>query len=149
MKRNTAQKIARRYPLNFAVRYVIGPPETARTGIGETVWMSRSELAFRAEGPACVGDKLVICIEWPVLLRGEVPLQLAVGAEITQRLGPLSVAKLTRHEFRTRSLQCSAAARQRPPAQVWEMPSTRQMPATQTLGSVSNRQPAMASAARG
>ncbi len=43
-------------------------------------------------------------IDWPVLLQGKIPLQLTMTAEVIERAGFLIVARLTRHEFRTRGL---------------------------------------------
>src|SRR5580692_3708388 len=99
MNDDTGKKIGRRYPLSFAMRYVVAEPACVRAGSGETVWMSGAEVAFLAKGPASVGEKLAMYIEWPVLLLGEVPLQLIVTAEIAQRSGPLSIARITKHEF--------------------------------------------------
>jgi hypothetical protein len=94
--------------MSYGLRYVITTPAAEGTGAGETVWMSRREVAFLAKGPACVGDKVRMYIAWPVLLNGAIPLQLIVNAEIVQCSGPLSVARLTKHEFRTRGIQSSS-----------------------------------------
>jgi len=107
MNNETEQNVSRRFPMSYGLRYVMMPPAADRTGAGETVWISRHEVAFLAKGPARVGDKVRMFIEWPVLLHDEVPLQLTVNAEIVQSSGPLSVARLTKHEFRTRGIQCS------------------------------------------
>jgi hypothetical protein len=108
MNDETGRNTPRRFPISYGLRYVTSPPAAERTGAGETVWMSRHELAFLAKTPASVGDKVRIYIAWPVLLNGAVPLQLILNAEIVQCSGPLSVAKLTRHEFRTRGVQSSS-----------------------------------------
>ena len=108
MNNETEQNVSRRFPMSYGLRYVMMPPAADRTGAGETVWISRHEVAFLAKGPARVGDKVRMFIEWPVLLHDEVPLQLTVNAEIVQSSGPLSVARLTKHEFRTRGIQSSS-----------------------------------------
>jgi hypothetical protein len=108
MNDETGRNTSRRFPMSYGLRYVTAPPAAECTGAGETVWMSRHEVAFLAKGPASVGDKVRIFIAWPVLLNGAVPLQLIVNAEIVQCAGPLSVAKLTKHEFRTRGVQSSS-----------------------------------------
>jgi hypothetical protein len=110
MNGGNGDKVARRFPMCFALRCVTGPPDIARTDSGQTVWISRAEVAFLSKAPADVGNKVVLHIEWPVLLEGEVPLQLTAKAEIVQRSGPLMIARMIQPEFRTRSLQ--AAARQ-------------------------------------
>jgi hypothetical protein len=138
MNDETGQNTSRRFPMTYGLRYEMTPPAAERTGAGETVWMSRNEVAFLAKGPACVGDKVRMYIAWPVLLNGAVPLQLIVNAEIVQCSGPLSVAKLTKHEFRTRGIQASSmAAAPRLPLQVPEQYPSRRMPYAATAALVS------------
>jgi hypothetical protein len=126
----TGQNTSRRFPVTYGLRYVMTAGAAELTGVGETVWMSRHEVAFLAKGPASVGDKVQIYIAWPVLLNDAVPLQLIVHAEIVQCSGPLSVAKLTKHEFRTRGIQSSlmgAKHQLQPPAPMAQYPN-RHMP---------------------
>jgi hypothetical protein len=145
MNDETGRNISRRFPMSYGLRYVMMPPGAVRTGVGETVWMSRHEVAFLAKGPACVGDKVQMFIEWPVLLHDVVPLQLTVNAEIVQCSGPLSVAKLTKHEFRTRGIQSSSigcspvGARLRLPLPAQEQYPSRRMPYGETAAFVSRR----------
>src|ERR1700722_12794478 len=129
----TGQNTSRRFPVSYGLRYVMTAAADEQTGVGETVWMSRHEVAFLAKGPASVGDKVQMYIAWPVLLNDAVPLQLIVHAEIIQCSGPLSVAKLTKHEFRTRGIQSSLMARHHllPSATVAQYP-TRRMPYAET-----------------
>jgi hypothetical protein len=134
MNDETGQSISRRFPMSYGLRYVMMPPAAARTAVGETVWISRREVAFLAKGPACVGDKVQMFIEWPVLLHGEVPLQLTLSAEIVQSSGPLSVARLTKHEFRTRGIQCSSMGAGHRPALPSPPPyPARRMPYPETI----------------
>jgi hypothetical protein len=108
MKGGTGESMARRYPMSFALRYVLATRDEGRTGAGETVWMSGSEVAFVSKGATSVGEKITLHIEWPVMLGGEVPLQLTAMAEVVQCTAPLSVARITKFEFRTRGSQASA-----------------------------------------
>jgi|HubBroStandDraft_1064217.scaffolds.fasta_scaffold119951_2 hypothetical protein len=150
MNHQNCRDFTRRYPLTFGMRYVTSAPGPGRPGVGETVWMSGKEVAFLAKGPAGVGDKVAMYIEWPVLLEGEVPLQLIVTAEITQRSGPLSVARMTKHEFRTRRVPSSAIQPQPQPQlpfSTWDIRPARQMPASRTVGGMEPRQPVLVSAA--
>jgi hypothetical protein len=145
----TGENTARRYPMSFAIRYVMGAPGAGQTWVGETLWMSSGEVAFLSKGPAGVGDKVAMHIEWPVLLEGETPLQLTATVEIVQRSGPLSIAKLSRYEFRTRRLQPSSMGARHPlPIPAWQMPTVRQMPAMKAFGS-GLPQPAVAASAAG
>jgi len=140
MNDETGQNTSRRFPMTYGLRYVMTPPAAERTGTGagETVWMSRQEVAFLAKGPACVGDKVQIYIAWPVLLNGAVPLQLIVNAEIVQCSGPLSIAKLTKHEFRTRGIQSSSVgARPLLPLPALEQYPSRRLPYGETAALVS------------
>jgi hypothetical protein len=148
MNGKNGTSFTRRYPLTFGVRYVTAGPGPGRPGVGETVWMSGKEVAFLAKGPATVGDKVAMYIEWPVLLQGEVPLQLIVNAEIVQRSGPLSVARMIKYEFRTRGALSSALKLQpQLPVSTWDMRPAQQMPASRAVGSVQPRQPVLASVA--
>lgn len=129
MNEDTGKCVMRRYPLSFAMRYMTADPSVAaRHGVGETVWMSRTEVGFLAKGPAVVGDKVSMYIEWPVLLQGDVPLQLIVSAVIVQRSGPLSIARMTKHEFRTRGNQSSLSARHQVPLSIWATNPARYIP---------------------
>jgi hypothetical protein len=151
MNDETGMNSARRYPLSLALRYVVaGRAAAARNGVGETVWMSGGEVAFLAAEPACVGDKVALYIDWPVLLQGEVSLQLIVAAEVVQRAGQLSIAKMTKHEFRTRGVQSAALSRRLdPPFSGWETHTARHIPAAKTVEIGWRRLPAVASAAGG
>jgi len=140
MNDETGQNTARRFPMSYGLRYVMTPPAAERTGTGagETVWMSRHEVAFLGKGPACVGDRVQMYIAWPVLLNGAVPLQLILNAEIVQCSGPLSVAKVTKHEFRTRGIQSSSmGAGHRLPLPVPEQYPSRRMPYVETVAAAS------------
>src|SRR5580658_4989689 len=138
MNDETGENTSRRFPMSYGLRYVTAPPAAERTGAGETVWMSRHEVAFLAKAPACVGDKVRIYIAWPVLLNGAVPLQLIVNAEIVQCSGPLSVAKLTRHEFRTRGIQSSSVGARHPlPLPAPPQYPSRRMPYAETVAAAS------------
>ena len=143
MNDETGQNTSRRFPLCYGLRYVMTPPAAdrtvaSRTGAGETLWMSRHEVAFLAKGPASVGDKIQMFIAWPVLLNGAVPLQLILNAEIVQSSGPLSIAKLTKHEFRTRGIQSSSmVARPRLVLPAQEPYPSRRMPYGETAALVS------------
>jgi hypothetical protein len=113
----TGHKTSRRYPISFKLRYVLPPNDAERTGAGETLWMSGKEVAFLAKAAGAVGEKIQLNIAWPVLLHGAVPLQLIVNAEILQSSGPLTIARLTKHEFRTRAIQSPV-----PVAKPWQPP---------------------------
>jgi hypothetical protein len=150
MNTDNDRNIPRRYPISLAIRYVTASPAEERTGVGETVWMSGAEVAFLAKGPAGIGDKVTMSIEWPVLLEGETRLQLTVAAQIIQRSGPLNIAKLTKHEFRTRGHSSSTMGeRTRLALPIWEKPATRRMPAAQAIMSAPDPQLAFTSAAAG
>jgi hypothetical protein len=150
MNGDNGKNLTRRYPVTFGVRYVTAEPGPGRPGVGETVWMSGKEVAFLAKGPAAVGDKVAMYIEWPVLLQGEVPLQLIVNAEIIQRSGPLSVARMSKYEFRTRGVLSSALKLQPQPQlpfSTWDKRAARQIPASRTVGAIQPRHPVLASVA--
>jgi len=150
MNGDIGKDVARRYPLSLALKYVAACPAAVRNGVGETVWMGSRELAFLAKGSACVGDKMALYIEWPVLLQDEVPLQLIVTAQIVQRSGLLNIARMTRHEFRTRGAQSSAiSGRTGLAITMWDGLSARQLPGLRMAANAPQWQPAVALAAGG
>jgi hypothetical protein len=109
--------------------------------------MSGKEVAFLAKGPATVGDRVAMYIEWPVLLQGEVPLQMIVNAEIIQRSGPLSVARIAKYEFRTRGALSGVIKQQsQVPFSACDI-RPAQMPGSRTVGGIQPRQPVLASLA--
>jgi hypothetical protein len=146
MNDDIGKSLPQRFPMTFGMRYVIADPTpAARHGAGETVWLSSKEVAFLSKGPAGVGEKIALYVEWPVLLQGEVPLQLIVTAVIVQRSGPLSVAKISRHEFRTRAVQSFAIPRLQAPVSVWATQPSRYIPIPRTPGGAPPQQPVAAS----
>lgn len=101
-----------RFPMDLEVRYsAVGRRGPAENGTGRTIDMSRSGLSFTAGRPLQVGHKLEVSIDWPVLLDGDVQLQLVASGVVVRNDGAVIAMRIERHEFRTRRAGASFAAR--------------------------------------
>ena len=92
-----------RFPLKLEVRYsVVGERGPAENGTGRTNDMSTSGLCFTADRPLSVGQRLDLSIDWPVLLREGVQLQLVTSGVVVRTTGAVIALKIGRPEFKTR-----------------------------------------------
>ena len=102
-----------RFPLNLEVRYSVagrrGPDEQ---GSGRTIDMSSSGLSFTADRPLSIGQKLDLSIDWPVLLDGDVQLQLVSSGGVVRTTRAVTALRIERHEFRTRRAGLRVVPRQ-------------------------------------
>ena len=57
---------------------------------------------FTAGACLAIGDRVVLMIEWPSFLDGEVPLNLVAQGEVVRSDGGGTAVRFLRHEFRTR-----------------------------------------------
>jgi hypothetical protein len=73
--------------------------------------MSKSGLSFTTDRPLPVGQKLDVSIDWPVLLDGDVQLQLVASGVVVRRDEALIAMRIERHEFRTRGAGAKVLAR--------------------------------------
>ena len=100
---NPDRRASVRVPVNLAVRYsVVGHRRPVETGSGRTIDMSSSGLSFTADRPLSIGQKLDLSIDWPVLLDGDVQLQIVASGVVVRTDGAVTALRMDRHEFRTR-----------------------------------------------
>ena len=100
---NSDRRASVRVPLNLELRYsVVGHRRSVETGSGRTIDMSSSGLSFTADRPLSIGQKLDLSIDWPVLLDGDVQLQLVVSGVVVRTTGAVTALRIERHDFRTR-----------------------------------------------
>jgi hypothetical protein len=100
---NPDRRASVRVPVNLAVRYsVVGHRRPVETGSGRTIDMSTSGLSFTADRPLSIGQKLDLSIDWPVLLDGDVQLQMVASGVVVRTAGAVTALRMGRHEFRTR-----------------------------------------------
>ena len=101
-----------RFPVELEVRYsAAGRRGPAEDGSGRTIDMSKSGLSFTADRPLPVGRKLDVSIDWPVLLDGDVQLQLVASGVVVRSDEALIAMRIERHEFRTRRAGAKVLAR--------------------------------------
>jgi hypothetical protein len=97
-----------RYPLYLSVRFHAISGLSAISGDGHTLNISRSGVLVHCQHVALdqigAGARLDMSIEWPVLLRGKIPLQLFVQGIIVRVGASVFAARFERHQFRTRSV---------------------------------------------
>ncbi len=97
--------------MDLEVRYsAAGRRGPVENGTGRTIDMSRSGLSFTAGRTLQVGHKLDVSIDWPVLLDGDVQLQLVASGVVVRNDGAVIAMRIERHEFRTRRAVASAVA---------------------------------------
>ena len=99
---NSDRRASVRVPLNLELRYsVVGHRRPVETGSGRTIDMSSSGLSFTADRPLSIGQKLDLSIDWPVLLDGDVQLQLVVSGVVVRTTKAVTALRIERHDFRT------------------------------------------------
>ncbi len=94
------------FPLELAVHYV-NPERPAPLEVvsGRTLEMSSCELSFIAEKLPQIGQSLELFIDWPVLLDGDVKLQLIISGTVVHAHGRTVALRIHRHDFRTRGFR--------------------------------------------
>ena len=91
------------FPLVLPLKYkVISRKAKAISGTGSTVLLSSTDIVFNADQPLVSGVPCEISIAWPVLLETKIGLQLVLRSVITRSEGQVVMARVSKHEFRTR-----------------------------------------------
>ena len=104
-KAGPERRDAPRFPLSLAVRYTASAhrmPE--EMGTGRTIDMSSSGLRFSSDRPVLIRQWGRVYIDWPVLLGGNIKLQLVLSGVFIRTNGPEVVLQIHKHDFRTRSV---------------------------------------------
>jgi len=91
-----------RHALQLALRYrVLG--EEGEMGCGTTRDLSCGGVAFDLQESLQPGARVELTIEWPVALRGSVPLQLVVDGRIAWCANGVAAIRTSRCQFRQRA----------------------------------------------
>jgi hypothetical protein len=102
-----------RFPVSLEIRYsVAGRRGPVETGSGRTIDMSSSGVAFTADRPLLVGQRLDVSIDWPARLDEDVQLQVVVSGVVVRTSGAVIALRIERHEFRTRRAGSMVVPRQ-------------------------------------
>jgi PilZ domain len=105
--RKPERRQAERFSIKRSVRYlVVSADPLEMLGHGKTVNMSSCGILFTTEQVLARGMTVQVEVDWPVKLRGTVPLQLfIVGSVVRSEKGKVSLAglEIVRWKFRTTS----------------------------------------------
>jgi hypothetical protein len=100
---NSERRSSTRFPLTLEARYTLpGRRAPVEKGSARTIDLSSSGLAFDADKPLQIGQKIHVAIDWPALLDGSVQLQLIVSGRVVRTMGTTTALQIEQHEFRTR-----------------------------------------------
>jgi hypothetical protein len=90
-----------RFPLELRVHYhTVGRGEPF-IGMGFVVNMSSSGLFVAGEHEAIAARRIKLTVEWPVLLDGQIPLQLVIDGKVVRCEASGFAVELHEHQFRT------------------------------------------------
>lgn len=91
-----------RFPMKRELRYkLLDEGRIVESGMGSTVDMASSGIAFLMEHQLPRGAFLEISISWPVLLGDTCPMRLIVFGRVVRSLGRLTACTVDKYEFRT------------------------------------------------
>jgi hypothetical protein len=102
---------ATQYPIILELQYTTRD-RPHRVGMGWTSLMSSLDVVFSTDRPMDKGTKLEISISWPVLLHGQVPLKVVVGAEVADCVDNSVTARIVKYQFRTRRIPAAKTTAQ-------------------------------------
>ena len=77
-------------------------------GTGYTIDLSSSGLRFRADKllkPLPIGQRIRVFIDWPVLLDGNVKLQLDLSGVVVRTEGREVAVQVYKHRMKTRTIE--------------------------------------------
>jgi len=98
----SAQRPARRYPIEFELRYKATSRNGTLHGFGQSRIISSKDIIFGPSDGLERGMKAEIAIAWPFLLDGHIRLQLVLETVITGSEGGAAEARILSYHFRTR-----------------------------------------------
>jgi len=95
----------------LSVRYNLG----ATCSWGQVVNISSGGALITAEQPVAKGQRVELCIAWPVLLHEKVHLNLVATGEVTRSENGRAAVKFEEYSFRTSSSMFRQQAIMMPP----------------------------------
>jgi hypothetical protein len=100
------RRASSRFPLDLEVRYAtFWGTKPVRVGHGRTIDVSSAGLRFTADSLLLIGQRIVVHIDWPVLLDGDTKLQLVISGVVVRTDGTEAALQIQRHDFRIRAGQ--------------------------------------------
>ena len=104
------RRASTRYPVILEIQYTTlegnGP---VRVGTGRTIDLSSSGISFTSDTPLLTGQRIKASIDWPVMLNGNVRLQLIVSGVVARAEGTKIAMQIEGHDFRTCSIRHRSA----------------------------------------
>jgi len=92
----------RRFPIQLAIKYKFLSSRLVLYGIGTTIDVSSTGIAFVTEDILPVGKQLEVSVDWPAKIDGHCALRfVAIGRVVRSENGQVAVA-IHGHEFKTR-----------------------------------------------
>ncbi len=99
-----------RFPIHRELRYkVLEDNAIIAAGIGRTVDISSSGLAFDIDQTVKPGAFIELSISWPVLLDESCPMRMIVFGRVLRSDFPKTVCTVDKYEFRTQARVFQAA----------------------------------------
>ena len=89
--------------MSLPVRYRILRGQSGQTGTGEAINISTSGVWFTTAQGSNLDGWLRLSMDWPILLNGSRPLQLAIEGPVIRSDERGAALGVERYEFRTRS----------------------------------------------
>jgi len=102
-------QIGRRFKTRYPLRLSASYRTRNCSGAGQTINVSSNGVFLACEHHLKPGVTIELGIEWPFLLDGDVPLQLALRGQIVRVEGPHCGIALVQHRFRTAKRKAFAA----------------------------------------
>lgn len=101
--RKSDRRSSARFPIAMQLEYTTPRHDgEVQAGSGCTIDLSSSGLSFTADRPLPPGCRLEVSIDWPVMLDGNVKLQLVIHGVVVRADGTAVALEIQKHEFKTR-----------------------------------------------
>ena len=107
---NIERRSKARYPVKLTVRYHTVGRKHAVNGVGQTLNMSSGGLLVSAAHEINAGARMEVNIEWPLLLDGNVPLQLVAVGRVVRSDDSAFAVSFAQYQFRTMGRVLKAAS---------------------------------------
>jgi len=99
---NGDRRYNRRYDLSLELRWKrLRRGKVLDLGTGTTIDLSSGGILFHAEKALPPGERVELCIAWPLLVDDMPRLQLIVSGIVVRSVGRQNAIRMIQHEFRT------------------------------------------------
>jgi len=96
----------RMFPIEEQIRYqIVKGSRINLVGLGRTIEISSRKVRFTTQHTLKEGQKVRLAIDWPALLDKNCLMKLEIAGWIMESRPAEAIARIERHEFRTRGSQ--------------------------------------------